>query len=329
MQSLKRKKVIVITGPTASGKSALAVDLAKILGSEIISADSRQIYKEIPIVTAVPSIEERKGVNHHLIEILNLEDYYSAAKFVEDAEKILDNILEESDTAIVCGGSMLYLDALTRGIDMLPTVPQKIRSQLMEEWKENGNDWLIEKLKNLDGSYYKFVDLRNLKRVFHAVEISITAGVPYSSLLSRNRNISEGEENDAVNISLSNQIDSTKRIQPYEFIKICLTGDRELLFERINARVLRMMESGLEKEARRVYPKRHLNSLNTVGLKEMFQYFDGNLSREEAISRIQKNTRVYAKKQLTWHKRDKEINYLDISLSEKDKIDFILSLLRK
>ncbi|MCH5239006.1 MAG: tRNA (adenosine(37)-N6)-dimethylallyltransferase MiaA [Muribaculaceae bacterium] len=329
MQSLKRKKVIVITGPTASGKSALAVDLAKILGSEVISADSRQIYKEIPIVTAVPSIEERKGVNHHLIEILNLEDYYSAAKFVEDAEKILDNILEESDTAIVCGGSMLYLDALTKGIDMLPTVPQKIRSQLMEEWKENGNDWLIEKLKNLDKSYYKLVDLRNLKRVFHAVEISITAGVPYSSLLSRNRNISEGEENDAVNISFSNQIDSTKRIQPYEFIKICLTGDRELLFERINARVLRMMESGLEEEARRVYHKRHLNSLNTVGLKEMFQYFDGNLSREEAISRIQKNTRVYAKKQLTWHKRDKEINYLDISLSEKDKIDFILSLLRK
>lgn len=304
----QKKNLIVITGPTASGKSALAVSLAKILDTEIISADSRQIYKGIPIATAVPSIKEKEGVKHHLLEILDLDAYYSASKFDEDASKIIKNIFQQRDYAIVCGGSMLYLDALLKGIDELPTVPQDIREKLMIEWSEKGNVWLLNELSHLDPAYFNKVDHRNLKRVFHAVEISMTAGVPYSSLLSEHRQ---------------------KKDIPYNLIKVCLIGERNLLFERINKRVLDMMASGLEEEARKVYPLKQLNSLNTVGLKEMFAWFDGIMTKDEAVARIQKNTRVYAKKQLTWHKRDEYLKFLDFSLSRKDLIDRILSFLHE
>ena len=303
---MSRPTVIVITGPTASGKSALAVSLAEKLDTEIINADSRQIYQGIPIVTAAPSKEEKKGVMHHLLEFLPLEGYYSAACFQEDATLLLNKIFENKETAIVCGGSMLYIDALVHGIDELPTVPQNIREPLAEEWKRNGNEWLLEKLRELDRDYFDKTDLRNLKRVFHAVEISLTAGVPYSSLLTGR--------------SLGN-------ILPFDIIKICLTGSRESLFNRINQRVLDMMEKGLMEEARNVYHLRHLNSLNTVGLKEMFTYFDGNFTLDEAISRIQKNTRVYAKKQLTWHRRDENIRYLDFENSSDYNIDKIIRMI--
>lgn len=289
---MSKPTVIIITGPTASGKSALAISLAQKLGTEIISADSRQIYKGIPIVTAVPSIEERQGINHFLMEVLPLEGYYSAARFQEDAKKIIDNILDNREYAIVCGGSMLYIDALVNGIDALPTVPEEIRLKLTKEWRQNGDEWLLNQLLKIDPDYHKKVDLKNLKRVFHAIEISITAGQPYSSLLT-------GSEN-------------TKPL-PYDIIKICLNGEREKLFARINNRVDLMIEAGLIEEAHRVYDQRELNSLNTVGLKELFAYFDGLFTLPEAISRIQKNTRVYAKKQLTWHKRDSSIKYLDFS----------------
>ena len=307
---MKKPVLIVITGPTASGKSALAVTLAQKLNTEIISADSRQVFKEIPIVTAVPSLIEREGIPHHLLEILPLEAYYSAAKFQEDTETLLHKIFKTNDTAIVCGGSMLYIDALVKGIDELPTVPTELRANLMSEWSFNGDGWLLSRLKEMDPDYYYKIDHRNLKRVFHAVEISLTAKKPYSQLLTK-----------------TDAYSSLNRKLPFDVIKFCLTGERETLFERINARVLKMMASGLEAEATKVYPLRHLNSLNTVGLKEMFAWFEGTLKQEEVIPRIQKNTRVYAKKQLTWHKRDNDLIYLDFSESNEKNVSKIMNLL--
>lgn len=274
------KKLIVVTGPTASGKTDLAVKLALEHDTEIISADSRQIYKGIPVVTAVPDLSQRMGVTHHLMEMLPLDAYYSAAMFEEDALRIASDIWKTRDVAIVCGGSMMYVDALVHGIDELPTVPDSIRLPLMDEWKKNGDDWLRDRLKDLDPLYYSQVDLANMKRVFHAVEICLASGTTYTSLRTGKR-----------------------KKRDFEIEKTVIDLPREVLFDRINQRVLNMVENGLEEEARRVYPLRHLNSLNTVGLKEMFAYFDGKMDFETAVARIQKNTRVYAKKQLTWLKK--------------------------
>lgn len=293
--------VFVITGPTASGKSALAVELALRLQTEIISADSRQIYKGIPIATAVPSEEEKRGVTHHLLEKLPLDAYYSASMFEQETLALTEQIFKKNNNVIVCGGSMLYIDALCHGIDDLPTVPENIRESLMEEWKVKGDDWLLGLLKKLDENYWNKIDHRNLKRVFHAVEVSVTAGRPYTELLT-----------------------GAKRELPFRIIKFCLSGDREKLFERINRRVDLMWELGLEQEARNVYPLRHLNSLNTVGIKEMFALIEGRFTQEEALSRMKKNTRVYAKKQLTWHKRDTEINYLDFEKNPENNVSRIL-----
>lgn len=231
------------------------------------------------MVTAVPDECQRMGVTHHLMECLPLDAYYSAAMFEEDALRIASEIWKKRDVAIVCGGSMMYIDALVYGIDELPTVPDTIRIPLMDEWKKNGDDWLREQLKALDPDYYAHVDLANMKRVFHAVEICMASGTTYTSLRTGKRKKRE-----------------------FEIEKIVLNFPREVLFDRINQRVLKMVDNGLEEEARRVYPLRHLNSLNTVGLKEMFAYFDGLMDFETAVARIQKNTRVYAKKQLTWIK---------------------------
>ena len=292
----------VITGPTASGKSALAVDLAKRLGTEIISADSRQVYRGIPIVTAVPTEEERGGVRHHLMEMLPLEAYYSASTFEQDALRLAEYLFGEHGSAVVCGGSMLYIDALCNGIDELPTVPENIRMPLMSEWSQRGDAWLLEKLRQLDPECHERIDRQNMKRVFHAVEVSLTAGVPYSTLLTGNR------------------VDRNFRI-----VKVALNGERQLLFERINRRVEAMMEAGLEDEARSVYDRRTLNSLNTVGLKEMFAWFDGIMTKEEAVARIQKNTRVYAKKQLTWHRRDDSLIWLDFENGREKNVERILN----
>ncbi len=288
----KEKTLIVITGPTASGKSALAVDVALRLGTSVISADSRQVYADIPIATAQPTVEERRGVPHHLVGHLPLNASYSAARFEEDALSIIGKEFERGDNAVVCGGSMLYVDALCNGIDLLPTVDESLRLDLMERWKAEGDDWLLARLKELDPDHFELVDRKNLKRVFHAVEVSLQAGQPYSSLLT-----------------------GAKRERPFRIVKIALTMDRERLFDRINRRVELMMEAGLAEEARRVYPLRELNSLNTVGLKEMFAWIDGVWDLHTAVARIQKNTRVYAKKQMTWHKKDADIRYVNASLS--------------
>lgn len=297
--------LIVITGPTASGKSALAVEVARRLHSEVVSADSRQIYRDIPIVTATPTEEEMMGVPHHLIGMLPLDAYYSASEFETDALAIVRRLLSEHGVAIVCGGSMMYVDALCNGIDELPTVPVELRESLMEDWRRRGDEWLRGELRRLDPVHYDRVDLNNMKRVFHAVEISQTAGCAYSSLLT-----------------------GQKRDREFRIVKAGLDGEREELFRRINGRVEQMMLHGLEEEARRVYAYRHLNSLNTVGLKEMFAWFDGLMTKEEAVMRIQKNTRVYAKKQLTWHKRDERLQKLDFSEGMEKKVERILTLLR-
>lgn len=300
---MKKPTLVVITGPTASGKSALAVEVARRLGTEVISADSRQIYRGIPIATAVPSEEERGGIPHHLMETLPLDAYYSASEFEQDSLRILGNLFAEKETAVVCGGSMMYIDALCNGIDELPTVPEDIRSALMAEWRERGDEWLLGELCRLDPAHADRVDRKNMKRVFHAVEVSLTAGVPYSSLLTGAR---------------------TER--PFRICKFCMDGERGALFERINSRAEAMMANGLEEEARSVYHLRHLNSLNTVGLKEMFAWFEGIFTKEEALSRMQKNTRVYAKKQLTWHKRDNMLTYLDFAESAERNAERVLSL---
>ena len=274
------KKLIVITGPTASGKSALALQLAPQYGCDIISADSRQIYAGIPIVTAAPTQEEMALVKHHLVGCLPLDSYYSASNFEQDSLRLIREQFEKTDVAIVCGGSMMYIDALCDGIDDLPTIPDDFRKELKEKMDVEGVEWLREELRHLDPDYYGKVDLNNLRRVFHAVEISLYAGKPYSSLLT-----------------------GKKIKRDFEIEKIVIDMPRDLLFERINRRVDAMVTAGLEKEARSVYHLRHLNSLNTVGLKEMFAWFDGIMDRHTAIERIKKNTRVYAKKQLTWIKK--------------------------
>lgn len=274
------KKVIVITGPTASGKSALAVEKALELGTEIISADSRQIYRGIPIVTAQPTADQLAAVPHHLVGTLPLDAYYSASMFEEDALRIARRLLDERGVAVVCGGSMMYVDAFCHGLDELPTVPQHIRTELMQQHAEHGDTWLLSELERTDPQYYNLVDRRNMKRVFHAVEIIRAAGVPLTTLRT-----------------------GVKKQREFEIEKIVIDMPRDILFDRINRRADQMVADGLEDEARSVYHLRHLNSLNTVGLKEMFAWFDGMMDRHTAIERIKKNTRVFAKKQLTWLKK--------------------------
>lgn len=294
---LQKKTLIIITGPTASGKSALAVDVARRLHTHIISADSRQIYYDIPVVTAMPTSEERARAPHHLIDMLPLDAYYSASAFEQDALRLAERIWRYSDYAVVAGGSMMYVDALCNGIDQLPTIEPRLRESLSHMHIHKGNDWLLAKLRKLDEEYYNVVDRKNIKRVFHAVEICLQSGTTYTSLRT-----------------------GKKTERPFRIVKLYLDMPRELLFDRINRRVERMMKQGLLEEARRVYELRTLNSLNTVGLKELFKYFDGEWDIDTAIARIQKNTRVYAKKQMTWYAKDNHIirvNALSPTLPEE------------
>lgn len=289
------KTLIVITGPTGVGKTGKAIELAQSLGTEIVSADSRQLYRDIPIGTAAPTAEELAMVKHHFVGILGLEEYYSAAQFEVDALEVIKRIFAERDYAVMCGGSMLYVDAICRGIDDIPTISDEVRSRVAEMVATLSAEELRETLRSLDPAYHAIVDLNNTKRVAHAIEICLQAGVPYSTL-------------------------RTGKAKPrdFEIVKIALNLPREELFDRINSRVDAMIEQGLEDEARRVYPLRHLNSLNTVGFKEMFAYFDGTMERGVAIERIKKNTRVYAKKQLTWFQRDTTVRWLHPSAPLSD-----------
>ena len=284
------KTLVIVTGPTGSGKTNLAIEIAESLHTEIVSADSRQIYRGIPIGTAVPSADQLARLRHHLIESLDLDQYYSAACFEEDALRILDQIWADNDYAVMCGGSMMYIDAVTKGIDNLPTISDEIREKALKIYTSGGIPALIDTLRGLDPEYLATCDLNHHRRLVHAIEISMQAGVPYSSLRS-----------------------GAVKQRPFRIIKFAINHPRDILFHRINTRVEAMIEAGMEDEARRVYPLRHLNSLNTVGYKELFAMMDGTMPREVAIPRIAKNTRVYAKKQLLWLSKDPSVILLDPS----------------
>lgn len=283
----REKTLIVITGATASGKTSMAIEVARRLGCEIISADSRQLFRELPIGTAAPSAEELAAVPHHFVGVLTLDDYYSAARFEEDVMALLPRLWERSDYVVMAGGSMMYVDAVVNGIDDIPTVSDENRRRAMRLYEEKGLQGLRLELLELDPVYYREVDLNNHRRLVHAIEIIYESGRPYSSMRSGER-----------------------KERPFRIKKFAIDLPREELFDRINRRVDQMIAAGLEQEVERVAAKRHLNSLNTVGYKELFAMMDGALTREEAILRIGKNTRVYAKKQLTWLRRDPSVIWI-------------------
>lgn len=281
------KTLIVITGPTGVGKTATAIELAQQLHCDIINADSRQIYRGIPICTAAPTPEELAAARHHFVAFKELDENYSAAQFEADVMQLLPILWQHGDYAVLCGGSMMYVDAVCRGIDNLPDISPEVRAAVKDKLAREGLESLMEELERLDPQYAATIDRKNTSRVCHGVEICRQAGVPYSTLRT----------------GMAKQRD-------FKIIKLALNIERERLFERINHRVDRMVEAGLEQEARSVYHLRYLNSLNTVGMKEMFSLFDGTMDRHTAIERIKKNTRVYAKKQLTWYRRDPDITWV-------------------
>ncbi len=281
------RNLIVITGPTGVGKTAAAIELAQGLQCDIINADSRQIYRGIPICTAAPTPEELAAARHHFVAFKNLEESYSAAQFESDVLELLPTLWQQGDCVVMCGGSMLYVDAVCRGIDQLPDISSEVRGAVKEKLAREGLESLVAELEQLDPQYAATIDRKNTSRVCHGVEICRQAGVPYSTLRT-----------------------GIAKHRDFRIIKLALNIEREQLFARINARVDHMIEAGLEQEARSVYHLRHLNSLNTVGMKEMFAIFDGTMDRETAIERMKKNTRVYAKKQLTWYRRDPDITWV-------------------
>ncbi|MBR6201473.1 MAG: tRNA (adenosine(37)-N6)-dimethylallyltransferase MiaA [Bacteroidaceae bacterium] len=282
------KNLLVLLGPTGVGKTELSLQLAERLVSPIINADSRQIYKDIEIGTASPTAEELARVEHFFVHTLALDEYYSAAEYEKDVMQLLPRLFQTHDTVLLSGGSMMYVDAVTKGIDDIPTVDDDTRSMLRERWENEGLEPLLAELKLLDPQYYEVIDKRNHKRVVHALEICYMTGRPYSSFRT-----------------------NIRKERPFRIVKFGLRRERENLFARINARVDKMMEEGLLEEARRVYPLRELNALNTVGYKEMFKVIAGEWELPMAVERMKKNTRVYAKKQITWYRNDADIHWLD------------------
>ena len=282
------KTLVVLIGPTGVGKTELSLSLAEHLKCPILNADSRQIFKDIEIGTAAPTADELARVKHYFVHTLPLDSYYSAAQYEEDVLKILGEVFAEGDVAIMSGGSMMYVDAVTKGIDDIPTVDDEVRSLIAHRLATEGLDPLLAELKILDPSYYEVVDHHNHKRVVHALEICYMTGATYSSL----------------------RVNKVKE-RPFRIIKFGLMRERASLFSRINRRVDMMMQQGFMDEAQRVYHLRHLNSLNTVGYKELFNVIDGTWELPMAVERIKKNTRVYAKKQMTWYKRDEDIHWLN------------------
>ncbi|MBS5895269.1 MAG: tRNA (adenosine(37)-N6)-dimethylallyltransferase MiaA [Prevotella buccae] len=299
--------LVIVLGPTGVGKTELCLQLAEHLGTPVINADSRQIFAELPIGTAAPSKEQQRRVKHFFVGNHHIQDYYNASMYEEDVLKLLPQIFHShSHRALLSGGSMMYIDAVCKGIDDIPTVDEHTRTLMKQRLSGEGLPTLVAELKRLDPEHWEIVDKKNPRRVIHALEICHMTGRTYTSFRT-------------------NQI---KR-RPFNIIKIGLDRNREELYERINNRVLKMMEEGLEDEARTLYPLRGLNALNTVGYKELFAFFDGSINREEAVRQIQSNSRRYMRKQLTWFKHDEQIrwfhpdnikeiiNYLDCRLQNE------------
>ena len=282
------KNLIVITGPTGVGKTELCLRLADFFNVPIINADSRQIFAEIPIGTAAPTIKQQERTKHYFVGTHKLTDYYSASLYEQDVIQLLDKLFEDSDIAILTGGSMMYIDAVCNGIDDIPTIDENTRETMKRRLATEGLPALVEELKQLDPEHWNIVDRNNPRRVVHALEICHMTGKTYTSFRK-----------------------NEKKKRPFNTIKIGLTLPREVLYNRINARVIDMINNGFVEEAKKVYPLRGLNSLNTVGYKELFDYFDGNISLDDAIFKIQSNTRRYARKQLTWYKKDENMKWFE------------------
>lgn len=280
--------LIVVLGPTGVGKSDISIQLANYFSTDIISADSRQFFRELSIGTAVPAEEDLKSVIHHFIHSRSIHDYYNVSEYETEAIDRINQLFKKKNPLILAGGSMLYIDTICKGIDDIPTVTSEIRQEVVSWYAENGLEALQQRLLNLDPEYHGIVDLNNPKRLLHAVEICQMTGKTFTSFRK-----------------------NTVRERPFGIVKIGINQDREILYRRINERVERMMEAGLLDEARSVYPYKHLNSLNTVGYKELFAYFDGNCTLDEAVDLIKRNSRKYARKQLTWFRRDNEIAWFE------------------
>lgn len=283
---MSQKTLIVLIGPTGVGKTELSLRLAEHFNTDIISSDSRQLYTDLKIGTAAPTPEQLQRVPHHLVGTLLLTDYYSAAQYEQDALSTLEKLFTQHDVAVLTGGSMMYIDAICKGIDDIPSIDAETRETMMKRYEDEGLERLCAELRLLDPEYYKIVDLKNHKRVIHALEICYMTGKTYTSFRTQQ-----------------------KKERPFRILKIGLNRDRAELYDRINQRVDLMIEEGLLEEARSVYPYRELNSLNTVGYKELFQYFDGNWELSFAIEKIKQNSRIYSRKQMTWFKRDEEIQW--------------------
>ncbi len=279
----------MVIGPTGIGKTDYAIQLAQKYDCPILNADSRQLYRDIPIGTAAPTAEEQARVKHYFVGTLDLEDYYSAAQYEHDALLLMEELFKTHDTLVMSGGSMMYVDAVCKGIDDIPTVDEDTRALLKQRYETEGLEPLVAELRLLDPAYYDVCDKRNPKRVVHALEICYMTGRTFTSFRVR------------------------REVQrPFRIEKIGLQRPREILFERINRRVDNMVEQGLLDEARRVFPFRCCNSLNTVGYKELFHYFDGDWELDFALEKIRRNSRVYAKKQMTWFKKDADVTWIDL-----------------
>lgn len=288
---MSEKTLVVIGGPTAVGKTAIAIGLAKHFGAEIISADSRQFYREMTIGTAKPTKEEQQAVKHHFIDSLSIHDYYNAWQFEQEVLTFLQTYFKHHNIVFLAGGSGLYINAVCRGLDDLPTIKPEIRQTLLERYEKEGIEGIRFELKQIDPEYYLQVDLKNPLRILHGLEIFYQTGKKFSVLRKKQ---------------------ATKR--PFRIIQIIIHQERELLYERINNRVDEMIENGLIEEAKLLYPHKNLSPLQTVGYRELFNHFDGKYDLEEAIRLIKRNTRHYARRQISWFKRDSENLWIEPDL---------------